>query len=310
MQPTTTLPTTTPLGGPSTGGAAWRAARAATHIFTVDVEEYFQVTAFERVVARDEWQALPSRVAAQVTTLLTLLARHEVSATFFVLAWVAERHPHVVRDIAAAGHEIASHGRWHRRVTALTPAEFRADVRDAKACLEDVSGCEVSGYRAPSFSVTPGLEWAFDVLLEEGYRYDSSVFPIRRPGYGYPGARDDPHWIARPAGALLELPLATATVLRARLPAAGGAYLRHLPYALIRRAFAQHEARGVPGVFYVHPWELDPEQPRLRVPPLTRLRHYAGLRRTESRVGRLLREFRFTSVRRWLAPDPQGPEHA
>jgi polysaccharide deacetylase family protein (PEP-CTERM system associated) len=271
-----------------------------THIFTVDVEEYFQVSAFDSIIERSEWGDQPSRIEANVDAILALLAAHDTLGTFFTLGWIAERYPRLVRRIADGGHEIASHGWWHRKLGDMTPGQFRTDVRDARRCLQDVSGCAVRGYRAPSFSLVPGKEWAFDVLLEEGYSYDSSLFPIRRPGYGYPSAPLAPHMIDRPSGALLELPLATTSIFGARIPAAGGGYLRHFPLGVIQRAFREHTRDGVPAVFYIHPWELDPDQPRLEVPALTRLRHYSGLSLTKPRIETLLREFRFTSVEFYL----------
>jgi FemAB-related protein (PEP-CTERM system-associated) len=240
------------------------------HLFSVDVEEYFQVNAFEGYAPRERWGEYPSRLAVGVDAILDLLASREASGTFFTLGWVARHHPDVVRRIAAAGHEIASHGYWHRRVVTQTPDAFRQDLRDSKAALEDLVGARVDGYRAPSFSILPGGDWAFDVLLEAGFRYDSSRFPIRRAGYGNPGTPATPYWIRRPAGTLLELPLATARVGGALVPAAGGGYLRQFPYALIRRAFGQADARTAPAMFYVHPWEADPAQPRIPVPWLTR----------------------------------------
>jgi len=269
---------------------------STAHIFTVDVEEYFQVHAFEGVIRRNEWPSLPSRVADNVDVLLDLLAEHDVIATFFVLGWVADRHPQVVRRIAAAGHEIASHGWWHRRVTELQPEEFREDIRTSKELLEDIAGQPISGYRAPSFSITPDSQFAFDILLEEGYLYDSSVFPIRRPSYGWPGAAPIPHIKNCASGSLLEFPLATSLWGPFRIPAAGGGYLRQLPFSVVQRAFQEHDAHRIPGVFYIHPWELDPDQPRIRVGPLTRLRHYRGLKNSRARLGRLLSEFKFTSV--------------
>ncbi|MGH7720171.1 MAG: XrtA system polysaccharide deacetylase [Gemmatimonadaceae bacterium] len=280
---------------PTMGGGS-----ATPHIFTVDVEEYFQVGVFDDVLGRDQWDRMPSRIEASVETLLDLLARHGAVGTFFTLGWIADRRPQVVRRIAEGGHEIASHGWWHRRVNTLTVDEFREDARASKAILEDVSGQPVGGYRAPNFSITPGHEWAFDVLLEEGYRYDSSLFPIRRPGYGYPEAPPLPYLINRAAGSLCELPLATTLLGGMRVPAAGGAYFRHLPYALTRRAFREHSEGGIPGLFYIHPWELDPEQPRLRAPIINRVRHYHGLHRTLPRLELLLAEFRFTSAVRRL----------
>lgn len=280
----------------------------AWQIFTVDVEEYFQVSAFDKLVDRAQWGSYASRVERSVDLLLDLMARHRAIGTFFTLGWIAERYPRVVRRIAAGGHEIASHSWWHRRVTQLAAPEFREELRTSKAILESITGQPVLGFRAPSFSIVPGGEWAFDALLEEGYRYDSSLFPIRRPDYGYPGAPPEPHLIERRAGVLLELPLATTVWAGIRLPAAGGAYLRQLPYGLTRRAFREYQARGTSGVFYVHPWELDPGQPRLGVPWLTRLRHYRGLRGMQARIERLLDEFPFTSVARRFGLDPAKPD--
>jgi polysaccharide deacetylase family protein (PEP-CTERM system associated) len=272
------------------------AHHASSHIFSVDVEDYFQVVAFERVVDRSEWDRYPSRVEANTDRLLELLDRYRVRGTFFTLGWIAMRFPGLVRRIAGQGHEVASHGHWHRRVTTLTPAEFRADLRQSKAALEDASGQPCLGFRAPSFSIVPRSEWALDVLIEEGYRYDSSLFPIRRPDYGFPEALPAPARLARPSGTLLEFPLATLEVAGVRLPAAGGGYLRQFPLGVIRRAFRQWESRGVPAMFYIHPWEYDVDQPRLPVGALTAFRHYRNLDRTWPRLERMLREFRFTSV--------------
>jgi polysaccharide deacetylase family protein (PEP-CTERM system associated) len=213
-----------------------------------------------------------------------------------VLGWVAHRHPDVVRAIAAAGHEIASHGWDHVRVTRQRVEEFRLSVRRTRQALEDLVGRPVAGFRAPSFSIVPGREWALDVLLEEGYRYDSSLFPIRRSGYGYPDGCADPHALDRPAGRLIEFPPATISVGGVRLPAGGGAYFRLLPYHLVSAALRHCERRGTPGTFYIHPWELDPTQPRLSVPWAQRWRHYGGLRDTEPRLSRLLAQFRFTTI--------------
>lgn len=271
---------------------------AVEHLFSVDVEEHFQVVALQPWAPRHTWDGHPSRVAGNVDRLLELMARHRAVGTFFVLGWVADKHPDVVRRIAAAGHEIASHGWWHTQVTRLSPAEFREEVRTSRAILESLSGERVLGFRAPSFSIVPGHEWAFDVLLEEGYRYDSSLFPIRRPGYGWPGAPALPHTIRRPAGSLLELPMATTVIAGVRIPAAGGGYFRQLPYGLTARAFEEHGSRNQPAMFYIHPWEIDPDQPRLPVGFVTRVRHYGGLERTMPRLERLLAQFRFTSVAR------------
>jgi polysaccharide deacetylase family protein (PEP-CTERM system associated) len=273
------------------------------HHFTIDVEEYFQVSAFESRVSRSDWERFEFRVPAQVERLLDLLAQHEARATFFVLGWVAKRQAEMIRTIARAGHEIASHGWDHARVTTQTPFQFRDSIRRTKALLEGITGEPVWGFRAPSFSIVRGKEWALDVLIEEGYRYDSSLFPVRRPGgnYGYPNALPHPHWLARPRGELVEIPPTTLSWRGLRLPAAGGAYFRLLPYQIVQAALRQCEHRRVPGTFYIHPWEVDPAQPRLAVPWLTRLRHYGGLGRTTRQLKRLLTEFRFTAVRDTVA---------
>jgi polysaccharide deacetylase family protein (PEP-CTERM system associated) len=205
------------------------------HLFSVDVEDYFQVSAFERLAPPESWDGYPSRVEANTRRLLELLAAHDATGTFFTLGWVAERYPALVRDIAAAGHEVASHSHWHRRVTTLTPQAFRVDLRRSREVLEQVTGLPVVGYRAPSFSIVPGVEWAWEVLAEEGFTYDSSAFPIVRPGYGNPRAPRDPYIIHTASGPLEEYPLATVAAWRMRLPAAGGAYLRVLPPALVRK---------------------------------------------------------------------------
>jgi polysaccharide deacetylase family protein (PEP-CTERM system associated) len=272
------------------------AAPGSAHIFSVDVEDYFQVVAFERIVDRGSWGRYPSRVEANTDRLLELLDGRGVRGTFFTLGWVALRFPNLVRRIVAQGHEIASHGQLHRRVTTLTPAEFRADIRESKAALEETSGQPCLGFRAPSFSIIPETAWALDLLIEEGYRYDSSLFPIRRPDYGFPESLPVPFRLSCASGTLLELPLATLQVAGYRLPAAGGGYLRQFPYAVIRKAFAHWGARGISAMFYIHPWEYDPEQPRIRCGAFTAFRHYRNLERTWPRMERLLGDFRFTSV--------------
>jgi polysaccharide deacetylase family protein (PEP-CTERM system associated) len=270
------------------------------HFFTVDVEEYFQVRALESVVSRNDWLSRPSRVGRSTEALLAILEKNRVRGTFFVLGWVAKHRPEVVRAIANAGHEIASHGFSHERVTSLTPETFREDVRSSKYELEDLTGSVVLGYRAPSFSIVPGYEWAFDVLIEEGYVYDSSIFPIHRRGYGYPSAPRAPHVVRRSGGALAEFPLATTSLFRYPVPAAGGGYLRQFPLGVIRRAFRQASDRGENGTFYIHPWEIDPGQPRLPVSSLNYIRHYRGLGTARARIEALLSEFRFVSIASFL----------
>jgi len=275
---------------------AANAASGTTHFFTVDVEEYFQVNAFESVVAREHWSSMPRRLDQSMPQLLDRLAHAGARGTFFVLGWVAEQSPHIVRAIVDAGHEVASHSFWHRRVVTMTPAQFREDLRASKQAIEQVAGTAVIGFRAPSFSIIPGYEWAFDILIEEGFRYDSSVFPIRRSGYGNPDAPKVPHVITRAGGSLTEFPLATTSIFGTTIPAAGGGYLRQFPLAVIRRAFAEADAKRTPATFYIHPWEIDPDQPRLPVSWLTRVRHYRGLSRTLGRIEQLLSAFRFVSI--------------
>jgi len=281
-------------------------APRARHFFSVDVEEYFQVVALAPYAPMTRWESFESRVEAAIDRLLVLMAAHEARGTFFTVGWVAERHPAMIERIAAAGHELASHTYDHVRVTHQTPEAFRASVRRTKQLLEDLTGKPVLGFRAPSFSIVRGTEWALDVLIEEGHAYDSSLFPVSRRGYGYAGGERDPYFIDRPAGRIAEIPPATLRVLGKTLPAAGGAYFRILPYGLVRRALRSAESRGAPGTFYIHPWEWDPGQPRFEVPALTRMRHYAGQAGVFSRLERLLSEFSFCPIADALAPRTIG----
>ncbi len=267
------------------------------HHFTVDVEEYFQVVALAPWAPMDRWEGFESRVERAVDALLERMVACGARGTFFTVGWVAERHPDLVRRIATAGHELASHTYDHVRITHQTPEAFRRSVRRTKAILEDLTGTPVLGFRAPSFSIVRGTEWALDILLEEGHRYDSSLFPVRRAGYGYDGGTRHPHWLERPAGRLAEFPPATLQVLGRTLPAAGGAYFRLLPYGLVRAALRGAARRGEPGTFYIHPWEWDPGQPRLDVPLLTRVRHYGGQAGVMARLERLLKEFAVAPIR-------------
>ncbi len=266
------------------------------HHFSCDVEEHFHVSAFEPYLARADWGRQPSRVEGSTDLLLDLLGRHGATGTFFVVGWLAQRKPGLVRRIASAGHEVASHSWWHRRVPTFTPQDFLDDISRTRRLLEDLTGHQVRGFRAPSFSILPGMEWAFDALLEAGYTWDSSVFPIRRPGYGWPGAPLGPFDIVRPGGTIKEYPMTVLELAGLRIPAAGGGYLRQFPFAVTKRAFRAKDLAGQSGMFYVHPWEVDPEQPRIACDWLTRLRHYRGLGRTMPRLERLLRDFRFSAV--------------
>jgi polysaccharide deacetylase family protein (PEP-CTERM system associated) len=270
--------------------------------FSVDVEDYFQVGAFERFVSRQEWNRLEPRVERNTRRLLELCAKHEVKGTFFVLGWVAERWPELVRDIQSAGHELGTHGQDHRRVTTLNPRQFREDVRRSKATIEDVAGAEVIGYRAPNYSIVRETLWAMDVLLEEGFRYDSSVFPIRHDRYGIPDFSRFPRPVRGNNGtALHEFPISTVRFAGMNLPFVGGGYLRHFPMAFIHwgmRRLNGFERR--PAILYIHPWEIDPEQPRFAVPWATRFRHYHNLHQTEERLAELFGAYRFTTVREVL----------
>ena len=260
---------------------------------SVDVEDFFQVQAFAGQIDRKDWDSYPCRVERNVDLILALFARHEVSATFFTLGWIAERYPDLVRRIVAEGHELASHGCNHYRVTEQSPDEFRADVRRAKALLEDLGGQPIKGYRAPSFSIGATTVWALDVLAEEGYRYSSSIYPIVHDLYGMP---DAPRFAYQPRhDAFLEIPMTTLRAFGRNFPCSGGGYFRLLPYAASRWAMRQvNQNEGRSGVFYFHPWEVDPEQPRPAGAPLkSRIRHYINLSRMEARLGRLMSDFRW-----------------
>ena len=270
--------------------------------FSVDVEDYFQVGAFEGTIPRSRWGDFEPRVEGNTRRLLDLCAEHGVLGTFFVLGWVAERYPRLVRDIQEAGHELGTHGQDHRRVTHLSPGEFREDVRRSKRTIEEVAGVEVIGYRAPNYSIVRETMWAMDVLLEEGFRYDSSVFPIWHDHYGIPDFPRFPRAVRGENGSSLhEFPISTLRFGGMNLPFVGGGYLRHFPLSFIR--WGMHRLNGVerrPALVYIHPWELDPEQPVQPVRWLTRVRHYRNLDRTEDRLARLFGEYSFTTCREVL----------
>ena len=275
-------------------------AGAPVNAFSVDVEDWYQVSDFEAVVPLDAWDRYESRVVRSTDRILALLGDAGVRATFFVLAWNAERHPEIVRRIAAAGHEVASHGYAHRLVYEQTQAAFRADLTRAKGVLEDLVGAPILGYRAPSLSITPRSRWALDIVIECGFRYSSSVIPIRDGLYGYPDAGRFPHVIhERDGRRLMEFPITTTRLLRRNLPLGGGGWLRVLPYRYLRWGMRRVNRReGQPAIVYIHPWEIDPGQPRI---PTAGKRgfstHYVGLARTETKLRRLLRDFRFAPLR-------------
>jgi polysaccharide deacetylase family protein (PEP-CTERM system associated) len=264
---------------------------------SVDVEDYFQVSTFDDTVARSTWDARESRVCRNTERLLDIFDEFKVRSTFFVLGWVAERHPALVRTIAQRGHEVASHGYAHRLIYDQTPEAFREDVRRAKAVVEDAGGCAVGGYRAPSFSITVRSQWALDILIEEGHSYDASVFPIWHDRYGIPSAPRTPFCLERRAGTLLEVPASTVRVGPLNLPVGGGGYFRMLPYWWTRWGIAHfNKVERQAAVFYLHPWEIDPAQPRLPVGWPGRFRHYRHLAETEGRLRRLLNDFAFGTI--------------
>jgi polysaccharide deacetylase family protein (PEP-CTERM system associated) len=277
---------------------------------SIDVEDYFHVSVFDGLVPRSAWAGMESRVVGNTRRLLDLFDEFHVRSTFFVLGWVGERHPQLVHEIAARGHEVASHGYAHRLIYDQTSSAFRDDVRKAKNILEDASGGPVVGYRAPSYSITPRSLWALDVLVEEGYRYDSSIFPIRHDRYGIPVSARHPYPVRRGGKTIFEVPGSTTQLGPLNLPVAGGGYFRILPYWWTRWGIARiNRLEQRPAVFYLHPWEIDPEQPRLRAGALGRFRHYRHLDQTEGRLRQLLTDFRFDTVARIVEKTCVGVAH-
>ena len=271
---------------------------------SIDVEDYFQVSAFEPHIRRDAWDTMPCRIERNVDVILALLDETNVKATFFTLGWIAERYPHVVRRIVEGGHELASHGYGHQRASDLTPTQFRQDITHAKRILEDISGLAVQGYRAPSFSISRANWWAIDELEQAGYVYSSSIYPVKHDHYGMP---DAPRFANRPKGdnGILELPPTTMPLFGRNLPAAGGGWFRLLPYPfsrwMLRRVNLQEQS---PCMFYFHPWEVDHDQPRpAGLSFKTRFRHYVNLKRMPGRLKKLLNDFEWDRVDRvFLAP--------
>jgi len=270
---------------------------------TVDVEEYFQVSAFANRLSREDWEAQPSRIEASVDRLLDLFGRHDAKCTFFTLGWVAKRHGGLIRRMVDAGHELASHGYEHKRVTDQTAEEFRADVRRTKALLEDIGGAPVAGYRAASFSFDGSTPWAHQILAEEGYRYSSSIYPVVHDHYGVP---DAPRFPYRPVAehGVVELPLSTTPLFGRNLPCSGGGYFRLVPYGLSRWAIQRVNADDrQPAIFYCHPWEVDPGQPRIKgIGAKPWFRHYVNLTRMEAKLGRLLADFQWGRMDEVFSP--------
>ena len=267
-------------------------APTLTNALTIDVEDYFQVSAFAPYIRRQDWDARECRVEANVGRILELLAARDLKATFFTLGWIAERYPQLVRRIVAQGHEVASHGYGHERASDLDEAAFTQDVTRSKQLLEDLTGQPVLGYRAPSFSIGVGNLWALDVLARNGYRYSSSIYPIHHDHYGMP---DSPRFAYRVSSGLLEVPVTTVRLMNRNLPSSGGGYFRLLPYAVSRWMLRRvNQQDREPAVFYFHPWELDPGQPRIAgIDAKTRFRHYVNIPRMEGRLQQLLADFRW-----------------
>lgn len=272
--------------------------RTPQFILSVDVEDYFQVEAFARQVSRTDWDRYPSRVVANTQRTLGLFDEFGVKGTFFVLGWVARKFPALVAEIQSRGHELACHSFWHRPVYTLTPEAFREDLRESRDAIQQAGGAAVVGYRAPTWSITAQSMWALDVLVEEGFVYDSSIFPIRHDLYGIPGAQRFPYRLKTQSGELMEFPPATVKVWNSILPSAGGGYLRILPFPYTRwalRRVAAEDGRAV--VMYFHPWEIDPAQPRIQSRAKSRFRHYTNLGEMEPRLRRLMQAHPFQSFR-------------
>jgi len=263
--------------------------------FTVDVEDYFQVSAFERQIPRTEWPNYECRVVENTTRILDLLDRHQVKGTFFILGWVAERFPDLVRQIDAGGHEVGSHSYWHRLVYELSEAEFRDDLRKSRDTLSEIINKPITSYRAPSFSIVERSKWALDILAEEGFDSDSSIFPVSHDRYGYQNVEPHIHTIETAAGPITEFPLCYRQMMGYRLPISGGGYFRLYPFFFSHRCFHHLNRKSKrPFVFYIHPWEVDPLQPRMKVGSrLSRFRHYVNLKRTERKLDSLLKSFQF-----------------
>ena len=294
---------------PTYAAAGKSATEAARPLLSVDVEDYFQTEAFSRAAPRQDWDRYPLRVVDNTRRLLDLFDGYNAKATFFIVGWIADRAPALVREISARGHELACHSYWHRTVYSLSSREFRQDTRDARRSIEDAAGIAVNGYRAPTWSITRSSLWAIDILAEEGFAYDSSIYPIHHDLYGIPGAMDHPYvWRTR-NHQIVEIPPATLAVGRTRLPAAGGGYLRILPLSYTCMAIDQLTRRNLLPVIYLHPWEIDPEQPRLNGNWKSRIRQYWGLKSFEPKLHQLLCRYQFQPFRdRWEEFISSAPE--
>jgi len=267
-------------------------APAITNALTIDVEDYFQVSAFAPYISRSDWERRECRIERNVQRILAMLAERQIRATFFTLGWIAERYPALVRDIVAGGHELASHGYGHERASDLDLQAFHADVTRAKGLLEDIGGVAVKGYRAPSFSIGTGNLWALETLLRTGHRYSSSIYPIAHDHYGMP---DSPRFAYQTEQGLLEVPVTTLRLFDRNIPSSGGGYFRLLPYGVTRWMLQRlNRTEREAAIFYFHPWEIDPAQPRIDgIDAKTRFRHYVNIDRNEAKLARLLGDFRW-----------------
>jgi polysaccharide deacetylase family protein (PEP-CTERM system associated) len=274
---------------------------AIQNALTVDVEDYFHVSAFAKNINHIDWDNHPLRVEKNTRRLLDLFDEVQVKATFFVLGWVADRNSNLVKEIAERGHEVACHGYSHQLIYNQTPEIFREETVRSKKLLEDIIQAPVNGYRAASYSITKNSLWALDILAEAGFEYDSSIFPILHDRYGIPGAKEAPHALKTPQGlSLVEFPLSTAKIFNRKLPVAGGGYFRLYPYALTKAGLRQINSRQQPFIFYLHPWEIDPDQPRIKASWFSCFRHYNNLDKCESRLRNLLLDFEFGTARNVL----------
>jgi polysaccharide deacetylase family protein (PEP-CTERM system associated) len=296
---------------PTYARASASASERSRPLLSVDVEDYFQTEAFSSAAPRRDWDNIPLRVVENTRRMLDIFDAYDAKATFFIVGWIANRTPSLVREIAARGHELACHSYWHRTVYSLTPQEFQQDTRDAMRAIEDAAGIAVNGYRAPTWSITHQSLWAIDILAQEGFAYDSSIYPIHHDLYGIPGAMDRPYVWRSKDHQLLEIPPATLAVGKARLPAAGGGYLRILPLSYSCMAIDQLTRRNLLPVIYMHPWEIDPDQPRLNGSWKSRVRQYWGLESFEPKLHQLLARYQFEPFRNrlqeFIAGAPEVP---
>lgn len=264
--------------------------------FTVDVEDYFQVSSFASVISTDDWDHYECRVEANTRRVLEIAARESTTGTFFVLGWVAERYPSLVKEIQDAGHEIGCHSQWHQLVYELGPDRFRFDLRESRDILQQITGQSVTLYRSPSFSITKDSLWALDILVEEGFTIDSSIYPVRHDRYGIPDSPTSPYRIKTEAGAIVQVPGMVCNIRNTNVPVGGGGYLRLLPWFVTERMLRRVRKQDRPLNVYIHPWEFDPQQPRIPSSMKSKFRHYQNLKTTASKITRMLQTFDLTTM--------------